>query len=159
MQPTQSIQSQVEAAGGQQAPQPLTVKTPRGKLVVDVAAQGTIGLSFRRLTYSSPSLQSLSMSDLQEACCQLAERLTYLLEPIRVIESDAGLQAVQMRSDPPGKEEDSVSYFELLAQRCGQFQLIRYRKTSRQPRENIASDVTFQVLERLAHDFDELCGP
>jgi hypothetical protein len=76
-----------------------------------------------------------------------------------VIEADEGQQAVQLRSDPPSKEEDSINYFELLAQRGGHLQLVRYRKTSQQSRETTASNVTYEVLERLANDFDELGVP
>jgi hypothetical protein len=115
-------------------------------------------LSFDRLTYTSAGLSGLSMSELEDRCRRLAERLSYLLEPIRVLEADENEGTVQMRSQPPSKDESSISYFELLARSHGALELVRYRKGSQQARQAIPSDVTFQVLERLAHDFDQIAG-
>ncbi len=91
------MREQVEAAARNQCPQPWCADTPDGKLAVQVATLGPVGLSFHHLTYTSPKLSSLSMPELLDACRQLAQRLTYLLEPIRVIEADESLGTVQMR--------------------------------------------------------------
>jgi hypothetical protein len=150
----QPIRKQLEAAARDQCPQPWCAVTREGRLATQVAALGPVGLSFHYLTYTSAKLAGLSMPELQAACRQLAQRLSYLMEPIQVIEADENLGTVQMRSDPPSQEEDQISYFELLAHNGGELKLVRYRKSSGQSREAILSDVTFQVLERLATDFD-----
>ena len=125
----ESIREQLEKAERSQTPQPWKANTSRGVLVVQLRAWGPIGLSFDRLTYRCPGLSGVSMSQLHDACSQLAQRLAYLLEPIRVLEIDEAQGAVQMRSQPPSQEEDCISYFELLA-RNKVFQFIRDRLTA-----------------------------
>ncbi len=153
-----SIRDQLESAARNQTAQPWHASTSRGVLDVHVRALGSIGLSFDRLTYRAPSLSGVSMSELQKACHQLAQRLAYLLEPIRVLEVDEARGAVQMRSQPPSQQDNCISYFELLARNSGEIQLIRYQKPPQQSREAIPSDVTFEVLERLAGDFDQVAS-
>ena len=84
---------------------------------------------------------------------QLSARLTYLLEPISPIETDAQGCVVQMRSNPPHKDADRTSYYELLVSRSGELSLCRYTRPAGAPRQLIAAHVTREVLLRLAADF------
>ena len=83
---------------------------------------------------------------------QLSARLTYLLEPISPIEIDSQGCVVQLRSNPPQKETDCTSYYELLLSRGGEISLCRYTRAVGQERKPIPAQVTREVLVRLAGD-------
>ncbi len=84
----------------------------------------------------------------------LSERLTYLMEPIRPIEIDADACVAQLRSSPPQRDDDGRSYYELTVRRGGDISLVRYRKEPGTPRQQIAANVTREVLLRLVDDFE-----
>ena len=86
---------------------------------------------------------------------QLSAKLTYLLEPISPIETDAHGCVVQMRSNPPQKEADRTSYYELLVSRSGELSIRRYTRTAGQTRQTIPTQLTREVLCRLAGDLSE----
>ena len=83
----------------------------------------------------------------------LAERLTYLMEPISPIEIDADACVVQLRSNPPQRDDDGRSYYELMVRRGGEIALARYRKENGDARQQIPATVTREVLLRLVGDF------
>ena len=84
---------------------------------------------------------------------KLAARLTYLLEPIRPIEFDREQSVLQLRSSPPDRDEDSTSYYELVARRDGTLSLCRYAKKPGDVRRTIPVNVTREVFFRLVSDF------
>ena len=83
---------------------------------------------------------------------QLAQRVQYLLEPLQVHEVDRQQAAVQLRSSPPHREDRTVRYYEVTAQRDGGWRLVRYEKSPEQPRQQIAAVITIEVLQRLCQD-------
>jgi hypothetical protein len=118
-----------------------------------LVALDSLACAFTKLALRAPSLAALSTDDLKKTAEQLASRLTYLLEPISPIETDAEGCVVQMRSNPPNKDSDRTSYYELLVSRSGEVSLCRYSRIAGQKREVIAAHVTREVLVRLAGDF------
>ena len=60
---------------------------------------------------------------------------------------------VQLRSNPPQRDDDGRSYYELLVRRGGEIALARYRKENGNARQQIAATVTREVLLRLVGDF------
>ena len=84
----------------------------------------------------------------------LSKRLTYLLEPISPIETDAQGCVVQLRSNPPHKDTDRTSYYELLVSRAGELSLCRYTRPAGGTRQLIPAELTREVLCRLAGDFE-----
>ena len=83
----------------------------------------------------------------------LSARLTYLLEPIQPIEVDPDHCVVQMRSNPPQRNENRTSYYELLVARGGQLSLCRYEKDTSSIRQCVPAQVTLEVFWRLLGDF------
>ena len=75
------------------------------------------------------------------------------MEPISPIEIDAQGCVVQLRSNPPQRDDDGRSYYELLVRRGGEIALARYRKENGDARQPIAATVTREVLLRLVGDF------
>ncbi len=132
--------------------QTLSVQDGEIHLSVDLAALDTMACAFTRISIRTARLAQCDSATLQQIATQLSSKLTYLLEPIQPIESDAAGCVVQMRSNPPQKDADRTSYYELLLARSGELSLVRYSSQSRQTREIISAHVTREVLCRLAGD-------
>jgi hypothetical protein len=133
----------------------LQVDDDAGRIEADLVAVDAIGCSFQTLALSTEKLSGAELDRLKSISETLTARLTYLLEPIGVIEADVDRCAIQLRSSPPRKDEDATSYYELLVRRGGDISLSRYSKKPGQLRQIVPAHVTREVLERLAEDFVE----
>lgn len=131
----------------------LQVDTDAGRVEADIVAADAIGCSFQTLGYSTSQLADAPLTRLKEISDALTKKLTYLLEPIGLIEADLDRCSVQLRSTPPKKDEDGASYYELLVRRGGDITLSRYMKKPGQLRQIVPANVTREVLVRLAEDF------
>jgi len=101
----------------------------------------------------SDALASAGIERLRDVSQKLAARLTYLLEPIAPVEVDAQQCVVQLRSNPPQRDEQGTSYYELLVRQGGELSLRRWTKEPGDVRRPLAAHVTREVLLRLAGDF------
>ena len=126
--------------------------SPR-QLTCDIVERNALAVLFDRLNLATTELASATPADLERIGKALADRLTYLMEPIAPIELDADACVVQLRSSPPQRDDDGRSYYELIARRGGEISLARYRKENGNARRQIAATVTREVLMRLAADF------
>ena len=136
----------------------LEAREGNQELRCELLALDSLACSFRRLTLRADKLLGMSVEQLKHVAEQLSARLTYLLEPIHPIETDAEGCIVQMRSNPPNKDTDRTTYYELLVARAGELSLCRYARPVGQPREAIAAHVTREVLVRLVADFSAAAG-
>jgi hypothetical protein len=107
------------------------------------------------LVLETTELATATAFELQAASADLAKRVNYLLEPIAPIELDAGGCSVQMRSNPPQKDDNGRRYYELLIRRGGTIALCRYEKQPGQPRVRIPAVLTHEVIGRLVDDFSK----
>ena len=131
----------------------LEVSDGDHQLTCPVVALDRLACAFTRLSVRSQAASPKNMAELQEVAKRLSGRLTYLLEPISPIEVDAHGCTVQMRSTPPQKDDDGLSYYELLVDRDGQLSLCRYRRAAAATRTVIPCEVTREVFARLVQDF------
>jgi hypothetical protein len=131
----------------------LQVDCNAGRIEADLVALDAIGCSFQTLGLSTEKLADATLDELKSISEALTAKLTYLLEPIGLVEADADRCSVQLRSNPPQKGEDETSYYELLVRRGGDVTLSRYSKRGGQLRQIIPAHVTREVLSRLADDF------
>jgi hypothetical protein len=137
------------SAGGQT----IDVAADGQRLECHLVALDTLGCALTRLALHCDRIAALSTGELEQLASRLSSRLTYLLEPISPIETDAHGCVVQLRSNPPQKEADRTSYYELLVSRDGWLSLARYSRASGKQREVIPAQVTREVLVRLVGDF------
>lgn len=130
----------------------VTVAAPHGEIDCELLSVDAIGCSFTRLSLNTDRLSRKSVDELKELGDELSAKLNYLLEPICPIEIDKDGATVQLRSNPPQKDDDGTRYYELLVRRDG-LALCRYGKTIGNPRQMVPANVTREVLFRLASDF------
>ena len=133
----------------------LQVDCDTGRIEADLVAVDAIGCSFQTLGLSTSKLSGAELERLKDISQKLTEKLTYLLEPIGLVEADADRCSIQLRSSPPKKGEDETSYYELMVRRGGDITLSRYSKKCGQLRQIVPANVTREVLVRLADDFIE----
>jgi hypothetical protein len=83
----------------------------------------------------------------------IARQLSYLEEPLAVWELDGSERVAQLRSSPPQREGDEVSYWEvtLSAGEQSGARIVRYRwAQGMSEREVVAYPATFALVGRLA---------
>lgn len=119
----------------------------------DLVAADSLGCSFDELRLQVPTRQSTESDALNRWADALTGRVTYLLEHLERLETDADLGTVLLRSAPPEKKPSQTLYYELLLQRAGRLRLRRYRNKSGRPRrEGVPCTCTHEQLEKLLDD-------
>jgi hypothetical protein len=150
-----SLHKQAEAALRHLvAPQTITAQEGGRRLTCELTALDTLACAFTRLEVAADGLAGASERALRKISDTLSKRLTYLLEPIAPVEIDPEQCVVQMRSNPPQRDEDRSSYYELLVARGGHISLCRYAKQRGGPRDLVPAHVTREVLLRLIGDIE-----
>jgi len=139
-------------AGG---PSTLVVEDSKRQLSCTIVERDSLAVSFERLQLTTAELASATAVDLERIGRALADRLTYLMEPISPIELDELACILQLRSNPPQRDDDCRTYYELLVRRGGEIVLARYRKENGAARRSIPATVTREVLSRLVGDFSK----
>src|SRR3954470_20393480 len=138
---------------GDGGPAVLAVNDSPRHLSCDVVERNSLAVSFNQLRVTTDELASAEAAQLERIGKTLASRLTYLMEPIAPIEIDAAACVVQLRSNPPQRDDDGRSYYELLVRRGGEIALARFRKENGGARQQISATVTREILLRLIGDF------
>jgi len=94
---------------------------------------------------------------LSAAAAMVARRLSFLEEPLAVWELDGSERIAQLRSSPPQREGDEVSYWEVtLTADQPSARAARYRWAPGMPeREIVAYPATFVLLGRMANALAE----
>lgn len=133
--------------------QTFSVEEAGQRLACELSGLDTFGCAFVRFELHSDALSSATIDRLRAVSKDLSSRLTYLLEPIAPIESDAEKCIIQMRSHPPQRDEQRTSYYELLVRRGGELSLCRWTKEPGDVRQVLPAHVTREVFLRLVGDF------
>ena len=149
------VQQQLDdwfARGTVPGSQQLTIQWPGGSLTAQLLDVQPLGCSLWELEVHTPQTARADTAQLQAAGQRLASRVRYLLEPLQVHEVDGELAAIQLRSSPPQRQERTVWYYEVTAERRGSWRLVRYEKAPGAPRQQVPAVVTTEVLARLCED-------
>src|SRR5206468_1991013 len=136
----------------------LDVSESASRLSADLLALDALALAFDHLTVTCGALASAPIDQLKKVADALSKRLTYLLEPISPIEVDADQCIVQLRSNPPQRDDNGTQYYELLVRRGGELSLRRYQKQPGGIRQSVPAHVTREVFLRLVDDFSAVAG-
>lgn len=96
-----------------------------------------------------------SMDELAERGQHIADKVTYLDEDLRVVETDDANEVVILRSDEPQSDDKTVEYYECQVKADGTTELerVRYHKDTT-TKESADFVVTEKTLERLGRDLN-----
>ena len=145
-------------ADGDQA----VLETEGTLLVQDAPLQATLefsdrdrySLTLRALTVATGGGQpSAARAYLSATAAEVARRLSFLEEPLAVWELDGGERAAQLRSSPPLREGEMVTYWEvtLWAGEQPGARAVRYQwSPGMAEREVLAYPATFALVARMA---------
>lgn len=133
-------------------PHSLRLDLGDGKLDATLTQIDPLACAFDHFSYRVDKRANDTVDQLKDIANALSKRLSYLLESISPIEIDDEACVVQMRSNPPQKDDDGTKYYELVVAR-GELTLCRFSRVSGQQRRVVAANVTREVFERLAEDF------
>jgi hypothetical protein len=137
------------------SPHRLRCEAEGARLESEIVAIDTLACSFQFLGVELAALAAAPVDTLKQVADRLSHRLTYLLEPITAVEVDADQCAVQLRSNPPQKDDNATSYYELLVKRGGLISLSRFKKQRGEVRQPVSAHVTREVFLRLVDDFSK----
>jgi hypothetical protein len=151
----QALQRFVAAGAG---PFALDETAPTGRLTATVLRIDRLACEFDGLRVESPNLAASSLDDLKQRSQALCAKLSYLLEPIALVESDADSCATQLRSSPPAKEDDQSLYYEIVVRRGGSLEFRRYQKSPGDARQPLAATLTHEAFARLCEDLASAAG-
>ncbi len=131
----------------------VTVEDGPHRLTLNLTALDTVGVAFDNLEFVTTDRQECTSDALNDWGQRLAARVTYLLEPLKVLEIDAGGGEVQIRSQSPTARADQRGFYEVRLYRHGALRMERFvfDEATRQ-RRRTPCQFTKEVLERLADD-------
>ena len=129
------------------------------RLSLRIDAAGPVGLAFEVLTLTNSSRPEWSVEDLRAWGDRLSSRLTYLMEPLTVLEADPIAGEVVLRSQAPTARGDRRAFYELRLDRSGTARLGRVAFDDETRRRRPAPcQLTREALERLADDLAASIG-
>jgi hypothetical protein len=134
-------------------PGDLSVDDGPHRLRLHLTAGGSIGLAFDALEFRTSARDDWSIDALKAWGDRLAARLTYLMEPVAVLEADPIGGQIALRSQVPTPRQGQHSYYEIRLGRGGtlHFGRVRFDEALRR-RQPASCQMTREVLERLADD-------
>ncbi len=158
---SRKIADAVEAGAASIADLPRAVEAEAGphRLALRMTALGPVGVAFDALEFAQGGRPDLSAADLRSWGDRLAARLTYLMEPLVVLEVDAEAGEAELRSRAPTARADRRSFTEVRLRRGGTLHLRRLAFDEAARRRGVVPcQMTREALERLADDL-VACAP
>src|SRR5262249_51604514 len=131
----------------------VTVDDGPQRVTLHLTALDTVGLAFSSLEFAISGRSEWSSEALNAWGNRLAGRITYLMEPLKVLEVDSGRCEAQIRSQSPTPRETERGYYEMRLSRQGVLRMQRFTYDGvTQKRRESPCQITREVLERLADD-------
>ncbi len=142
-----------ECSAPLEAPREVTVEEGSSRLTLHLTAAGPVGMAFDALDFATTSRPEWSPEALRGWGDRIAARLTYLMEPLVVLEHDPIENQVEIRSESPTHRSGRRTYYEVRLHPRGTLRLSRvsYDEATRQ-RQPESCQLTREALERLADD-------
>ncbi len=140
-------------ARDQNPPFAVSVEDGPNRLQLDLTSLDSVGVAFDALEFATTQRPEWSAEELTAWGERLTRRVTYLMEPLKVLEIDAEAGEVEIRSDNPTPRAELRGYYEIRLGRAGTCRLHRYvfDETTRRKRR-ASCNLTREVLERLVDD-------
>ena len=134
-------------------PADLTVADGPTRLTLSLTAVAPLGIAFSRLEFSTRAFETWTPQGLKSWGDRVARRVTYLMEPLVVLEVDAEAGQVALRSQSPTAREERKSFYEIRLHREGSLTLQRIAfDAATRRRSTVPCQLTREVIERLTDD-------
>ena len=135
-------------------PGTIDAATADHRLALQGATGGAVGVAFDQLSFAAVDPDpTLATSDLRAWGDRLAARLTYLMEPLVVLEVDGAAGSAELRSQSPTARGEVRSFYEV---RLGRDRSLRMQRISfdaaTRRRQPTSCQLTGEMLARLADD-------
>lgn len=137
----------------------ITIEDGPNRLTLGLTALDSVGVAFDNMEFTATDRTDWSSEALNAWGDRLAKRVTYLLEPLKVLEIDAGGGEVQVRSQAPTTRGEHRGFYEVRLFKQGVLRMDRFafHEVTRQ-RSKTSCQFTREVLERLADDIAQSAG-
>jgi hypothetical protein len=131
----------------------VAVEDGPNRLTLQLSALDSVGLAFTALEMATSSRPEWTSEALRAWGDRLAGRVSYLMEPLRVLEIEPDGGEVQIRSQSPTTRSEQRGYYEIRLSKQGTLRMERFvfDEATRQRRPTLCQ-LTREVLERLADD-------
>lgn len=134
---------------------PLTVEDGPSRLSLDVAANTPVGVALEGLELTAEASGGWTLESHRAWGDRVAGRVTYLMEPLVVLEADEVGQEVELRSQRPSQKGDRSSYYEIRMGPGGRLRMSRVAfDAGDRRRKPCEFQLTREVLERLVDDLE-----
>lgn len=135
---------------------PLSVEDGPARLSLDVSANTPVGVALEGLELTAAEASGgWTLGALRAWGDRVASRVTYLMEPLVVVEADAVGQEVELRSQKPSQKGDRSSYYEIRMGPGGRMKMSRVAfDAGDRRRKPCGFQLTREVLERLVDDLE-----
>lgn len=156
---SQKIADALAKASGPYSPAlPVTADEGPHHLTLDVTLGGPVGFSATDLLFQADGPER-TIDELKDWADRVAARVTYLMEPLRVVEVDPVGAEVELRSAAPSQRKGVRAYYEVRLRRAGTLNLARvvFDDATRTRRDE-PFQMTHEVIERLADDLVDTAG-
>lgn len=131
----------------------VTVEDQPNRMSLHLTACGPVGLALDGLDFATTARSEWSDAELSAWAERIASRVTYLMEPLVVIEHDRLGGEIELRSHVPTARGDQRAYYEVRLNRQGTLRLARVAfDEAARARRPAGCQMTREVLERLADD-------
>ncbi len=139
---------------GTPVPGAIQAATPDHRIALGQVVGGPVGVAFGELTFAALDPEpTLSGADLRAWGERLTARLTYLMEPLVVLEVDGVAGSAELRSQAPSTRGDVRSFYEVRLGRDRSLHLHRLSfDAATRRRRPVPCQLTGEVLERLTDD-------
>jgi hypothetical protein len=123
------------------------------RLALALTALDTVGVAFGSLEFATTARPEWPSDALRDWGNRLAGRVTYLMEPLKVLEVDPVGGEVDIRSQSTTTRDEHRGYYQVRLFKQGRLVLERraFDEASRRPK-TVTCQLTREVLERLADD-------
>jgi hypothetical protein len=133
----------------------IQVQDQHASFSIDARVLSSLAVEANSLEFKvqRPNQPDYSITELEAWAKRIESRVTYLMEPLVLVEADAEGLEVEMRSQSPTPRDGLRAFFQARLTRRGVVNIHRlaFNNTSRQ-RERVPFQLTREVLERLADD-------
>jgi hypothetical protein len=150
---SQRIAAALDGTGDAVLPCAVAIEESGHRLVLNLTASGPVGLAFESLEFTATPGRAWTPALAKVWGDRIAARVTYLMEPLVLLEQDALAGDVAIRSHAPTARGDNRAYYEIRIKDAGSLHLARvaFDETTRR-RCGVDCMMTREVLERLIDD-------